>query len=211
LTDTGFWPAAILVWHCRCFQVAHHNTSPTEAARSAGRIRRILMKRAALCVLSLVLAWALPVAAQSERSVSGKIVSSSASQLVIQTDDGRQMTFDVDTQSTVPSGLQAGGQVTVRYHELAGGRFHAANVTSTAATPERETTTAATPPDPATTTAQPPVTETRPDMDRPAAAPDIDAEGRRELPATASPLPLFGLSGLLALGAGLGLRALRRR
>jgi len=32
----------------------------------------------------------------------------------------------------------------------------------------------------------------------------------RRMPATASPLPLIGLAGLLSLTAGLGLRAVRR-
>jgi hypothetical protein len=35
--------------------------------------------------------------------------------------------------------------------------------------------------------------------------------GTTRLPATASPLPLMGLSGLLALGGGLGVRIIRRR
>jgi hypothetical protein len=129
--------------------------------------------------------------AQTEKTVSGKVVSSSSSQLVIRTDDGRQMTFNVDSTSTVPAGLRDDARISVRYHELAGGTFHAANVTTTAA--------------PTTTTP-----ETRTDMPQEPAT-TAAAEPTRELPATASPLPLVGLSGLLALAGGLGARALRRR
>src|SRR5919109_5327758 len=101
------------------------------------------MKRSLVCVLSiLALALALPVLAQTERSVSGKVVSSSSNQLVIQTDDGRQMTFNVDAQSTGATGLSEGSRVTVRYHEMSGGTFHAADVTSAGAT--GTTTTGAT-------------------------------------------------------------------
>jgi hypothetical protein len=38
-----------------------------------------------------------------------------------------------------------------------------------------------------------------------------DTTGRTRMPATASPFPLMGLSGLFALAGGLGARVLRRR
>lgn len=154
------------------------------------------MKRSVVCMLSiLALALAVPAMAQSEQTASGTVVSSSATQLVIKTADGRQMTFVVDSDSNAPANLPQGAPVTVRYHDM-NGTFHAANVSATAAAPSTTQTT------PSTDTTAPDTTAT--------AAPDTDT-GSRQLPATASPLPLLGLSGLLALGGGLGARLLRRR
>jgi type IV secretory pathway VirJ component len=140
------------------------------------------------------LALAVPLMAQAEKTTSGKVVSSTPEQIVVQTDDGSQMTFKVDAQSTVPTGMNAGSRVTVTYHELAGGMFHAARVAPT------DTGTSATTPPTTTTTAQEPTPES---------TSTTGSSGRR-MPATASPLPLVGLAGLLSLTAGLGLRALRR-
>jgi hypothetical protein len=81
------------------------------------------------------------------------------------------------------------------------------------ATPAPEPPVAAAPPAPA------PEPEPAPAPEQQAAAPAPEApaapveEGRvaRELPRSASPLPLTGLIGLLSLAAGAGLRRLRRR
>ena len=148
------------------------------------------------------LALAIPLMAQDAKTTSGKVVSSTPGQVVVQTDDGSQMTFKVDAQSTVPTGLSAGSRVTVTYHELAGGMFHAASVAvSDAGTSPTMNTQEAPPPRPATTT----TTAQEPMPERTTTTP---TPGR--MPATASPLPLVGLAGLLSLTAGLGLRALRR-
>jgi hypothetical protein len=51
------------------------------------------MKRSLVCVLSiLALALTAPVMAQSEQTASGTVVSSSASQIVVRTSDGRELT-----------------------------------------------------------------------------------------------------------------------
>jgi hypothetical protein len=203
------------------------------------------MKRSLVCVLSiLALAVALPLLAQTERSVSGRVVSSSSNQLVIQTEDGRQMTFNVDAQSTGATGLTEGSRVTVRYHEMSGGTFHAANVTSggattttgastdttrrdtTTPTTETQATSAADRPTSTTgrtttdrTSRTTPSTSAAPEAQQPTPAETAATEPTTRttgaeagtMPATASPLPLVGLSGLLALSGALGMRALRRR
>ena len=200
------------------------------------------MKRSLVCVLSvLALALAMPVLAQSEQSASGTVVSSSSSQLVISTADGRQMTFMMDNNTNRPSSLAQGSSVTVRYHDM-NGTFHAANVaagtgstagasagntnttTSTTGTSSPTGTTgvtgstAGTTADPAGDDARTPDT-TAQDATGTAgtttgttrAMADDQDTGTGRLPATASPLPLMGLSGLLALGGGLAVRAFRRR
>lgn len=144
-----------------------------------------------------VLALAVPVMAQTEQTVSGTIVSSTPVQVVVKTADGREMTFAVDAQSTVPSGLIAGNPVTVIYHDMGNNTLHAARVTSTGTT-----TTTSTEPRPSSQSAPMPESTT------PATT---STEGTGRMPATASNLPLVGLAGLLSLTAGLGVRALRRR
>jgi hypothetical protein len=167
------------------------------------------MKTSLSTLLSVAaLALAMPLMAQDAKTTSGKVVSSTPEQVVVQTDDGSQMTFKVDAQSTVPTGLSAGSRVTVTYHELAGGMFHAASVAAIdAGTSPTMNTQEAPPPRPATTTTAPTTTTTAPE---PMPERTTTTPTPRRMPATASPLPLVGLAGLLSLTAGLGLRALRR-
>lgn len=179
------------------------------------------MKRSLVGILSvLALAVAIPVMAQSEQTASGTVVSSSATQIVIQTADGRRITFMRDANTNAPSNLQQGSPVTVRYHDM-NGTMHAASVTAgsaptstsaTGATATDRTRPAADPTgNDARTSAQPETTATTgAQRDTATAAQDPDT-GATRLPATASPLPLVGLSGLIALAGGLGVRVLRRR
>jgi hypothetical protein len=160
-------------------------------------------------------------------TISGTVVSSAADSLVIETTSGTRMTFVVDAQSSVPVGLAPGTRVTVQYHNLAGGAFHAAEVTTdtgatagaTSATTaagtatELDTSAETTPPAATSTystgTATTGATESAADT---SADVDLDADEDADLlPATASSAPLAALAGLLALGAAVTLRAARRR
>jgi len=166
------------------------------------------MKASKLLLLSVAaLALAVAVFAQTSLTVTGTVVSSSPTQVVIKTDDGRQMTFNVDAQSTVPAGLAAGKPVTVSYHDMGGGTLHAATVTvSSAGTPSTTTNPPATTNDTYANTTR----TTAPAAQEPMESAGAKTRTTRRMPSTASPLPLIGLAGLLSLTAGLGLRAVRR-
>jgi len=166
------------------------------------------MKASKLLLLSVAaLALAVAVFAQTSLTVTGTVVSSSPTQVVIKTDDGRQMTFNVDAQSTVPAGLAAGKPVTVSYHDMGGGTLHAATVTvSSAGTPSTTTNPPATTNDTYANTTR----ATAPAAQEPMESAGAKTRTTRRMPSTASPLPLIGLAGLLSLTAGLGLRAVRR-
>lgn len=177
------------------------------------------MKSSLLSLLAVaVLALAVPVMAQTELTVSGTVVSSTPTQVVVRTADGREMTFAVDAQSNVPSGLAAGNAVTVNYHDMGNNMLHAARVTTTSAgtstttAPSTETTRPSTTTAPSYNTAPPPTSSTRTEPMPESTAATTEATARtRKMPATASNLPLVGLAGLLSLAAGLGVRALRRQ
>ena len=68
--------------------------------------------------------------AGTESTMSGTVVSSSTSWLVVRGTDGTERTFVVDQSSTVPSSLTAGSKVSVRYQTLADGRYRASSVSS---------------------------------------------------------------------------------
>ena len=148
--------------------------------------------------------------AMAARTATGRVVSSTPTAIVIEDQSGTRTTYVVDTSSTVPSGLAAGADVSIEYHELEAGRFHAGRVTTSGA-PAPET--AVTQPEPAR--AMPRSTEP---MDTPATA-DTGAaatttaprSGRTRMPNTASPLPLLGLLGFASLAGGAALRAIRSR
>ena len=185
------------------------------------------MKLRLACILGiLALAFSGTAIAQSqpvqqsgaEASLTGTVVSSTVSSLVIRDENGVEQTFDVDTSSTVPSGLMSGSRVTVRFHNMDGGRRHVASVMATDAgtslAPTAPTATAPVATEPVAPTA--PATDTMPPPAAPATrvqepiAPADGTAGER-LPDTASEMPLLALAGLMTLAAGLVLRELRRR
>src|SRR4030095_12180144 len=106
-----------------------------------------------------------------EISVSGKVVSSTSTELAIDNDRGERMTFLLDPKTAPATTFTVGDRVTVQYHARSDNTmFQAARIT-----------------------VEPPVkVETHvAEVTTPAPAP---------LPATASGLPLIGLLGFLAVG-----------
>src|SRR5436309_10847421 len=99
-----------------------------------------MMKSSLTCVLGLLVLISVgTLAAQSaqseDRYATGTVVSSSSSSLVIRTEAGDQMTFNLNSQTVLPSQLQAGAKVDVRYHDE-GGMYHAAEVQAIGSTTE---------------------------------------------------------------------------
>lgn len=182
------------------------------------------MRNRLLSILGVaVLVFATGLAAQTTdpamttQTVSGKVISSSSSSLVIETDTGTRQTFVVDAQSNLPSGLTPGSRISVDYHSLAGGTFHAARATTlSAATAPAQPMTEARPVEPATprdtrmpvdtTTTRDTTTSTTTTDTTLGTTTDTPERTTRRMPATASPLPLIGLVGLASLAAGAALR-----
>lgn len=140
--------------------------------------------------------------------VSGKVISSTPTQLVVEDTNGARTTFVVDA-STVPSTIMVGDRVSVTYQSQAGGSFRATNVTA-AALADLETSESAlndsslppaTSPSYDTTSTSTSSTMADSSLDN-----DLSAD---TLPATASNLPLVLLLGVLALG-GFILRTVTR-
>ena len=118
-------------------------------------------------------------------TVTGVVVSSTIDQLVIRTDTGREMTFVVDSATTLPAGtLNPGSSITVDYRLDADSNYDAIIVRTGTAN--------------LGTSAQ---------ADRTTSAYDAD---RADLPATSSPMPLIGLLSLGALAGSLGARYWRK-
>jgi hypothetical protein len=136
--------------------------------------------------------------------MTGTVVASDAGSLVIRSDAGVESTFTVDSGTDLPGSLRPGDRVSVTYHMLDGGAYHASRVAvqqgsdpgSTAGSSAEGAAPAAPGDDPAG------------GMGSGASDP---AGAGGDLPRTASPLPLFAVMGVLAIGAAFGIRAIFRR
>lgn len=151
--------------------------------------------------------------------VTGKVISSTPTQLIVEDDNGARTTF-VTAAGTVPSTIMVGDRVSVNYQSQAGGSFRATNVSATslsgtgvsdatgvntndtstndAMLEEKSTSTSSSTYSTTTTT-----TTNTADVD------DTANAASDSLPATASNNPLILLLGLLALG-GFALRMVVR-
>jgi hypothetical protein len=117
----------------------------------------------------------------SDISVSGKVVSSTATELVIETDAGQRMTFALDPAITPAKTFTAGERVAVKYHSSSGGTvYQAASIT----------------------------VEPKTEVEPPVGSVTTSASDDR-LPRTASALPLIGLLGLLAMVGAVSVRMAR--
>jgi len=124
-------------------------------------------------------------ATTSEVSVSGKVVTSSNTELVMDSDAGQRMTFALDPK-IVPATFTVGQRVTVQYHTLSGGTAYQAS--TIALDPQAKVETQA---------------KVEPQVD------ETTAPASHKLPRTASNLPLIGLLGLLAVGGAVAVGVAR--
>ena len=147
--------------------------------------------------------------------VTGTVISSDDNRLIVQGDNGQQMTFIVNDETSGPRVFQHGDRVTASYVTLAGTGYAVTKVISipppvvtksTAYRPPVETRAAAPAPVVASPAPPPPVS-TAPAVTEAT----IDPEPADEvMPATASPLPLVGLIGFLAAAGAGAVRRFRR-
>ncbi len=149
----------------------------------------------------------------SMQTVSGTVVSSNDNSIVITTDDGTRMTFTRDSMSgNLPSGIQNGSRVTVQYDSPNPGSYHVDTVTlAPAGTSNPSETSPSGTSNPSGTSiygSNPSGTTTESNMNENTTT--TTTTSKPGMPRTASPVPLIGLAGLLALGAGFGLRAIRQ-
>ncbi len=170
---------------------------------------------AAILLATLTLVMVNATGAQSEKEVmmTGTVVRADGDKWIIKTAQGEQ-TFKFKSGVTPPAGLAPGAQVTMWVdeddvddnppgEEVEKETYTVFRMTVAPAAPPPTTT-----PEPATPTTPPPSepAPTTPPPSTPEPAPVSD-----ELPATASPLALIGILGLVALASGYGIRRLRRR
>lgn len=153
--------------------------------------------------------------------VTGSVISSDANRLVVKSDNGQEMVFIITDKQVNASQFRAGDRVTASYTTLAG---TGAVVSKVVSAPALVTTT--------TTQYAPPVAETKVTTTTtapyPAAAPApavtstttvapvtarsheaTDSKSASALPATASPMPLVALLGLLGAGGAATIRRFR--
>jgi hypothetical protein len=115
-----------------------------------------------------------------EISVSGKVVSSTSTQIAIDSDTGERTTFILDPKTAAATTFAVGERVTVQYHRTSDGTVYQAT----------------------SITVVPPVKVE-------AQVAEVTTPAPASLPATASRLPLIGLLGLLAVGGAVAVRVAR--
>ncbi len=152
--------------------------------------------------------------------VTGAVISSDANRLVVKTDNGQEMVFIITDKQVDASMFRTGDRVTASYTTLAGTGAVVSKVVAAPALTTTTTTTYVAPVAEAkvtTTVTEPapapaPVTTTTTTVAPVTAAPyDSRAEQTSDvLPATASPMPLVALLGLLGAGGAATLRRFRR-
>lgn len=165
-------------------------------------------------VLALATLGSVAVAdtTQPTQIVTGKVISTTPTQLVVEAENGSRTTFVVD-KSTLPSTIMVDDRVSVNYQSQAGGSFRATNVSATSLsgagisdatgvntndTSTNDATVAQVPS--ASSPSYPATTDSSLYPNEASDSTAADLTDSSTLPATASNQPLILLLGLLALG-----------
>ena len=125
-------------------------------------------------------------------TMSGTLVSSTGSTLVIRTDTGVETTFVLDADSILPASMVPGDRVTIEYHIRQEGGYHASHVTMNSAG----------------TTAPGTMSASVSAVDQ---GPGTTSDHDEMLPRTASPVPLVAMLSVLSITTAAGLRLLASR
>jgi hypothetical protein len=136
--------------------------------------------------LAVVALTGLPAAADDVVSITGTVTSMNDEVFVLSTDQGN-VTFEYDKNTVMPAGIVVGKRITV-WHDADDKLTNKIDARRIELSPEASAVTP---------TTAPPVPEP---------APQPTAAEHEQLPATASPLPLIAIVGLLSLAGGMLLR-----
>lgn len=149
--------------------------------------------------------------------VTGSVVSADENRLIVKDEKGQEMVFIITDKQVNAGQFRPGDRVTASYTTLAGTGAVVTKVISAPAPVTTTTTTYVAPaaPEPearATTRTMPePAPVASPTTVTPVPARTYESEPTADLlPATASPMPLFALLGLLGAGGAAAIRRLRR-
>ena len=134
-------------------------------------------------------------------TITGTVVSVDGDVLVLSTDKGN-LTFDLDKDTVRPATLPVGSRITISYDsdDKVTDKMDARQIVMAPAVSSITPPPTTPAPEPTRVQSEPTPTPTTTPVN----------EESTELPATASPLPLVGVLGLLALAGGLMLRKPRR-
>lgn len=163
---------------------------------------------------------ASPSTVDNQMMVMGTVVSVSDASLVVKTDTGDRMIFVRNASSMIPAAVSPGTAVHVVYDSPSPGVLHVSNVEinvdgsgmspGNTETTTRSSGTAGEAPASGTTSATDPSTGSTTTSGSVTGGSQTGA-GTETMPKTASPLPVIGLVGILALAGGLTLRIAARR
>lgn len=149
--------------------------------------------------------------------VTGSVISVDENRLVVKDEKGAEMVFIITDKQVNASQFRPGDRVTASYTTLAGTGAVVTKVISAPTPVTTTTTTYVAPAAPApeaqvtTRTVTTPAPATTTTTVAPVAARPYESEQRADvLPATASPMPLVALLGLLGAGGAATIRRLRR-